>query len=293
MPDGIPLISHKDVLRYGEILELCKAAVKVGIKNIKVTGGEPLARKGCIKFLRDLKALPGIEQVTLTTNGVLLEPYIDEMRQIGLNGVNISLDSLNPDTYRQMTGSDCFSTVWQALCKTVKAGLRVKLNCVPISGQNDGEIVAIARLAEQMPIDIRFIEFMPSGAGLGFEGVPGEEIINRIQEAYPDLEGDPKRRGFGPARYFKSPQMQGSVGLIDAIGSCFCPGCNRVRLTSEGFLKLCLFHEDGVDLRELLRSGTDTAAIEAAFENAVRNKPERHCIIDADGSINNMSRIGG
>ena len=294
MPDGLPPISHDDILRYEEILRLCRAAAKAGIKHFKVTGGEPLVRKGCLDFLRGLKSIPGVEHVTLTTNGILLEPRVEEMAKLGLDGINVSLDSLNPDTYRQITGSGDFSAVWRGLHKAAEAGLRVKVNCVPILGQNDGEITAIARLAEELPVDVRFIEFMPTAANEGFEGLPGDEILNLLLEVYPDLAGDPKRRGFGPARYFKSKRMRGSVGLIDAIGSCFCPGCNRVRLTSEGFLKLCLFHEDGLDLREMLRSGADDREIEAAFEQAVHRKPERHRFGDpAKMGIKNMSRIGG
>jgi len=293
MPDDLPLIKHDDVLRYEETLRICRAAVKSGIKNIKVTGGEPLARKGCVGFLRDLKSIPGIEHVTLTTNGILLAPYIDKMNEIGLDGVNISLDTLNPDKYRQLTGGGDFFAVWASLTKAVEAGLRVKVNCVAIIGQNDDEIADIAKLAEQMPVDVRFIEFMPTGVDTGFEGLPGDDILSRVREVYPDLSGDPTRRGFGPARYFKSEKMRGSIGLIDAIGDCFCPGCNRVRLTSEGFLKLCLFHEDGLDLREMLRAGANDGEIEAAFKAAVTHKPERHAFAGSGHGIKNMSRIGG
>jgi cyclic pyranopterin phosphate synthase len=161
---------------------------------------------------------------------------------------------------------------------------------------NDTEIVSIARLAESLPVDVRFIEFMPTGDGKRFERITGNEIFELLLEAYPDLTQDIRRRGFGPARYFSSCRLQGSIGLIDAIGNCFCPGCNRVRLTSDGFLKLCLFHDDGLDLRGMLRNGADEAEIEAAFERAVYHKPEQHLFGSRTSSsmgIKNMARIGG
>jgi len=291
--DGVRLISHGDVLSYEEILRLCGAAVKAGIRNFKVTGGEPLVRRGCMRFLSELKSAPGIENVTLTTNGVLLEPHAGDLAKMKLDGVNISLDSLRADTYMQITGRDGFPAVWRSLNKAVEAGLRVKINFVPLAGQNDEEILPVARLAESLPVDVRFIEFMPAtGAGMGFERVDGAVILERLLEAYPDLAQDERRRGFGPARYFKSSKMRGSVGLISAVGDCFCPDCNRVRLTSDGFLKLCLFHDDGLDLRRMLRSGADDNEIEAAFAGAVRRKPERYPT-GPDTGIKNMSRIGG
>lgn len=297
MPEeGVQPLSHCDVLRYEELLRLTRAAVRIGVRNVKVTGGEPLARKGCIDFLRELKSLPGIEHVTITTNGVLLESALADLVQMKIDGVNISLDSLSGETYRHITRQDAFPAVWRAIVKAVEAGLRVKVNCVPIAGLNDMEIVDFALLTEDMPIDVRFIEFMPSGVGESLEGISGEEILGRLTEAYPDLIQDTRRRGFGPARYFKSSKMRGSIGIIDALGSCFCPGCNRVRLTSDGFLKLCLFHDKGLDLREMLRSGADDNEIEAAITEAIFRKPERYTlggITGPDMSIKNMSQIGG
>jgi len=294
-PDGFSMLTHDDILRYEEILRVCRAAAKTGIKSIKVTGGEPLVRKGCINFLRNLKSLPGIEYVTITTNGVLLERFIDDMADMKLDGVNISLDSLNPDTYKQITNRNFFYAVWRSLNKAIDAGLRVKVNCVPMRGLNDADIIPIARLAERLPIDVRFIEFMPTSAGESFNRITGSEIYRRLLKVYPDLINT-KRRGFGPARYFKSSKMSGSVGIIDAIGKCFCTSCNRVRLTSDGFLKQCLFHEDGLDIRGMLRNGSDDTEIEAAFKRTVYHKPERHMFesrTSTNMGIKNMAQIGG
>jgi cyclic pyranopterin phosphate synthase len=294
MPKRMEPLTHHDILRYEEILRVCKAAIKSGIKNFKVTGGEPLLHKSCVPFLRSLKALEGATHVTLTTNGVLLEPYINELSAMGLDGLNISLDSVCPDTYKKITGRDSMSLVLRSLKKAVKAGLRVKINFVPMRGVNDGEIINVSQFAVNLPVDVRFIEFMPTKAGEPFERVDGNVILAILREAYPDLREDATRRGFGPARYYKNGAMLGSVGIISAIGDNFCDNCNRVRLTSGGFLKLCLFHDDGLDLKPLLRGGAGDDNIGAAFHQAVLDKPENYTITSRfPASIKNMSRIGG
>lgn len=298
MPEeGVPPLSHGNILRYEEILRICKVAAKIGIRGVRVTGGEPLVRKGCIEFLRELKAIPEIEYVALTTNGVLLEPFVDDIARMKLDGVNISIDSLCAETYRKITRRADFPAVWRSLEKAVEAGLMVKVNCVPMVGLNDTEIVSFARLAQDMPVDVRFIEFMPTDTGEGFEGIGGAEILSRLAEVYPDLEPDTQRHGFGPARYFKSGKLRGGIGIIDALGTCFCHGCNRVRLTSDGFLKLCLFSDDGLDLRGMLRSGASDSEIETAFTGTVYHKPERYPPPGVDRlpdiGIKNMSQVGG
>lgn len=292
MPNELPPLSHQDILRYEEILKICSVAANIGIRTIKVTGGEPLVRKGCIPFLQVLKSTPGIDRVTLTTNGILLAQYIDELVKMKLDGVNISIDSLNAENYRHTTGSDSFSAVWTSLNDAVQSGLHVKINCVPIRGQNDKEIIPLARLTEILPIDVRFIEYMPTNESESFSRITGAEILNRLSKIYPDLAPDESSHGSGPARYFKSDKMQGSIGIIDAFentNGCFCPDCNRIRLTSYGFLKLCLFHEDGLDLRKLLRNGASDSEIETAIISAIHQKPAQHQF----GSIKNMSKIGG
>ena len=296
MPEDLPFIHHDDILRYEEILRVCAAAARLGIKTIRVTGGEPLTRKGCVDFIRALKAQPGIENVTLTTNGVLLEPYLDELAGLKLDGLNISLDSLNQDTYLRITGQDGFKKVWRSLNRAIEVGFRVKINCVLVKGVNETEILPFARLAEELPVDVRFIELMPTGEDAGLEGVSTEEVMGVLADKYPDLSPDASKHGFGPARYYTCGLFKGGLGLIDAISSHFCSECNRLRLTSEGFLKLCLYHNDGLDLRPMLRGGAGDGEIGAAIENAVLRKPEHHSFRDGsgiDGGINKMSRIGG
>jgi len=298
MPDGVAAVSRDVILRYEEFLRICRLTAGLGVASVKVTGGEPLARKGCVNFLMALKSTPGLERVTLTTNGVLLEPYIEALAGMGLDGVNISLDSLDPETYARITGADEFSAVWRSLQAAIKAELRVKVNCVPIRGLNDMEITGFARLAECWPVDVRFIEFMPTEAGERFRGLPDTEILDRLYVEYPDLVPDSRERGSGPARYFSCAKMKGAVGLISATSRCFCAACNRIRVTSEGFLKLCLYHDGGLDLRGLIRDGARDDEIESAIVGAVMRKPERHFFGDRAGAdagmgIKKMSRIGG
>ncbi|MCL2568432.1 MAG: GTP 3',8-cyclase MoaA [Oscillospiraceae bacterium] len=293
MPHELPFLSHDDILRYEEILRVCRAMAKLGVKTVRITGGEPLMRKGCVDLIRELKAVPGIEHVTLTTNAVLLEPYIDELAALKLGGLNISLDSLSAEGYQKITGQDVFHQVWKALNRAVETGIRVKINCVAIRGKNEGEILSLVRLAETMPIDVRFIELMPADEGDAMEGISGEEISGVLLGAYPDLTPDPSKRGFGPARYFKSEKLKGGIGLIDAISNHFCADCNRLRLTSQGFLKLCLHHGDGLDLRAMLRGGVGDVEIETAIAEAAFAKPARHCFDQSTSGIQKMSQIGG
>jgi len=323
MPADPVFLPGGGVLRFDELLRLCAIFAENGVKTFRVTGGEPLLRKGVITFIRKLKASPGVERVTLTTNGALLAPHVGALSRLGIDGINVSLDSADPDIYRRITGRDDFHNAWRSITLAIGAGIRVKLNCVPIRGINDGDILRLARLAETLPVDVRFIELMPtdanadSGAGMNpsvgenqgvgmssgagaaerrYRGVPSAEVADLLAEAYPDLSPDHTRRGSGPARYFKSARFKGGVGLIDAVSGHFCESCNRLRLTSEGFLRLCLFSGEGADLRAMLRNGADDAAIEAAVKEAVFRKPERRgagCSGDNAGCVGRMSRIGG
>ena len=296
VPGEFAFTPHADILRYEELLRVCKIAAKNGIRTIKVTGGEPLVRKGCLKFIKELKAIPGIQHVTLTTNGVLLEPYVDALAELRLDGLNISLDTLEPDTYMRMTGLDTFKPVWRSLARALDAGLRVKINCVPILGLNEKDIIPISRLAESFPVDVRFIELMPVGKGGSLRGIPSVTVMEALSGEYSDLSPDPSQHGFGPARYFRSGRLKGSVGFIDAISNHFCSCCNRLRLTSEGFLKLCLYHGCGLDLRRMLRNGASDSNIDEAMARAVNLKPERHSFGDQaspEEGIKVMSQIGG
>ena len=293
MPSEFTHIAHDDILRYEEILRACEIMASTGIKIIRVTGGEPLTRKGCVNFIGRLKSIPGIERVTMTTNAILLEQYIDELVVCGLDGLNISLDSLNPKTYERITGKDELCTVLASLRKALNVGLGIKINCVIMKNLNDDDVLPIVRMAETMPVDIRFIELMPTMWGRRFEGVTGEEIFSILQGEYPDLTLDLLKRGSGPAKYYNSSSLMGSIGLINAVSGHICSDCNRLRLTSEGFLKLCLNFDKGLDLRKMLRGGASDIEIRDAVATAIREKPKQYNFNSGSVGIERMSNIGG
>lgn len=317
MPDDIAFVPHSNLLSYEEFLRLVNIFAKQGIRKIKVTGGEPLVRLGCPDFIRRLKEIEGIENVTITTNGVLLDRYLDELIDAGVDGMNISLDTLNRDRYAAVTGRDEFDRVWQGISDAVNAGLKVKLNCVPISEYNAEEIPDFFELARTKKIDVRFIEMMPIGHGKEFQPVSTEEILEQLKNSYDGIYEIHEKRGNGPATYYEAKGFAGCVGFIGAVHQKFCSSCNRIRLTSEGFLKLCLYYSQGIDLRKLLREGADDDSLAQAIREAIAMKPQEHhfsCQIvqtednccDAQSSavtppvdvfdgedVRNMSQIGG
>ncbi len=296
-PEDIPSIDHTEILRFEEILEICKHAVALGITKFKVTGGEPLVRKGCISFLQSLKKLPGVEQVTITTNGVYLKDYLPELENIGIDGINISLDTLNAATYAQMTRRDEFSRVWDSIVTAQNMKIRTKINCVLLKGINDHEFFDLVNLAKDYNLDVRFIEIMPIGYGKKFEGFDKKDLLALLAEKYPDYEIVNKARGNGPASYISIPGFKGCIGFIDAIHGKFCDQCNRVRLTSDGILKLCLYYENGIDLKKLIRSGASADEIQAVIQKTIYKKPSEHQfhLIAKEGSEEHkkMSQIGG
>lgn len=295
MPEDIPFVPHERILRYEELLRIVRACAQEGIAKIKVTGGEPLVRKGCTEFISQLKEIPGIEAVTLTTNGVLLEKNLDGLKAAGLDGLNISLDSLHRERYREITGRDYFEQVYRGIQGAMDAGLRVKINCVPIHGINSDEIRDFFELAKTQDINVRFIEMMPIGNGKAFEPMQMSDILGDLKAGYAGVEKVEKRLGNGPAVYYRGSDFVGNVGFIGAVHHKFCDSCNRIRLTSEGFLKLCLYHSSGTDLRALIRGGADDETLQQAIADAIRHKPKEHSFYQwsADEDTRNMSQIGG
>lgn len=253
MPEGISLVPMEDILSFEEIALVCQAAAELGIKKLKVTGGEPLVRLGCPELIGRLKKIPGIEQVTMTTNGVELERYLPRLLAQGLDAVNISLDTLDPLVYQQITGKNQLHQVLAGMERAVEAGLRVKLNAVLQTSVNEGEWRKLAELTKIFPVDVRFIEMMPIGYGKKYGTVDNQELLGRFQKLYPDFQRDEAVHGNGPAVYYRIPGAKGSVGFISALHGKFCESCNRLRLTSQGKLKPCLCYADEVDLLEPLR----------------------------------------
>ncbi|MBR2528851.1 MAG: GTP 3',8-cyclase MoaA [Blautia sp.] len=298
MPEDIDLVPMSQILSMEEFAQAAKAAAALGICHIKLTGGEPLIRKGLDLLIRLLKSTPGIEKVTLTTNGILLREKLESLMEAGLDAVNISLDTTDPEKYRQITGRDGVSEVLAALDQVCKKGLPVKINAVSVR-QEKRDIQALVNLAKDRPVDVRFIEMMPIGNGKDFPAMSNPEIFEILKGLYPGLKEDKSQHGFGPASYYTLPGYEGSIGFISAIHGKFCKGCNRVRLTSQGYLKTCLCYENGTDLRRILRSDLPEEEIQRqlilAIQDAVEHKPREHCFESAEAVTEaaTMNAIGG
>ncbi len=273
--EGVEWVTMDKILSYEEIIRTCQAAARAGIKKIKITGGEPLVRVGCPELIGRIKKIPGIEQVTMTSNGVLLEKYLPELIENGLDAVNISMDTLKPDVYREITGRDELEQVLRSIDAALAVGIPVKINCVLQKDMNDEEFLELARLSVEKNVDVRFIEMMPIGFGKDYETIYNDDILNKLKEAYPEMEEDHTVHGNGPAVYVKLPGAKGSVGFISAMHGKFCEYCNRIRLTSQGKLKPCLCYGQSVDLKAVLEQKDDEALYEAIVQ-AIKDKPESH-----------------
>ena len=295
MPDGVEKLEREAVLTYEEFLRLAALFAQCGIDTVRVTGGEPLVRKNVAQLVAGLKAIPGIRKVTMTTNGILLAQQLPALLAAGLDSVNISLDTLRPEVFRQITARDDFAAVQAGLQAALESGIPVKLNCVPQAGVNEGELEDLAALAENRPLQVRFIEMMPIGYGAAMPCISGPELRQRFAHRWPELQPLTEATfGDGPAVYYTVPGWQGSIGFIAAVHGKFCASCNRVRLTSQGFLRPCLASEAGCDLRALLRSGADDAALLQAIRETIWAKPREHHFEDSSmPATRGMYRIGG
>ena len=298
MPDGVEKLEREAVLTYEEFLRLAALFARCGIDTVRVTGGEPLVRKNVAQLVAGLKETPGIRRVTLTTNAVLLAEQLPALLDAGLDSVNISLDTLRPEVFRQITARDDFAAVQAGLQTALESGLPVKLNCVPQAGVNEGELEQLAALAKDNAMQVRFIEMMPIGYGAAMPCLSGPELRARFARRWPELAplsaAQEHALGDGPAVYYTVPGWQGSIGFIAAVHGKFCASCNRVRLTSQGFLRPCLASETGCDLRALLRSGADDAQLLAAIRETIWAKPREHHFNDSSmPATRGMYRIGG
>ena len=298
MPDGVEKLEREAVLTYEEFLRLAALFARCGIDTVRVTGGEPLVRKNVAQLVAGLKETPGIRRVTLTTNAVLLAEQLPALLDAGLDGVNISLDTLRPEVFRQITARDDFAAVQAGIHAALESGIPVKLNCVPQAGVNEGELEQLAALAKDNAMQVRFIEMMPIGYGAAMPCISGPELRARFARRWPELAplsaAQEHALGDGPAVYYTVPGWQGSIGFIAAVHGKFCASCNRVRLTSQGFLRPCLASETGCDLRALLRSGADDAQLLAAIRETIWAKPREHHFNDSSmPATRGMYRIGG
>ena len=301
MPDGVDLVPMSEILTYEEIISIVKAAAGCGIKKIKITGGEPLVRNGVVNLIKKLKNLSGIEQVTMTTNGVLLADFINELKKSGLDAVNISLDTLKPNLFEYITGFDFFDKVKEGINAALSSGIKTKINVVLHEGINFDEWENILQLAKNNPLYVRFIELMPIGEGKNkkFNPVSNLKLLSLISQKYKfEFESKNSVYGNGPAEYIKISGFEGKIGFISSLHKKFCSSCNRIRLTSQGKLKPCLCYSDFIDVKEIVRNYDGNIRqkyLEDALKKAVAMKPQQHCFEDIEKISESrlMSEIGG
>lgn len=329
MPDK--LCSPAETMSLDEIIKIAKAAAVCGVKRIRFTGGEPLVRNDTVEMIEEIKKIKGIEKTALTTNGILLGQYIDKLAKIGLDSVSISLDTLDREKYERITGKDSLYTVTEAVKMAQALGnIDVKINSVILRGINDDQVCRLASLADEESTSIRFIELMPIGFGRDYSGIPQGDILKMLEaqygEAVPckesrtdlryDSEDNTEKRNrktdkgakgkvrekisgeiSGPSVYYKFSGLAGKIGFISPLSHKFCSSCNRIRITSEGMLRLCLHSERGVDLKQALKRGAEEKELAAIMKKAVSDKPLSHEFDEAARRLlseeKTMVQIGG
>lgn len=278
MPEGVQDVGMKNILTFEEIREIVRTGVSLGITHIRITGGEPLVRKGCVDLIRGIREIPGVETITMTTNGVLLGNYGKQLKEAGVDGVNISLDTLDPEEFYKITGKRELQEVLAGIRAAKTAGLPVKLNAV---NRKELDPIPLVRYAQEENLPLRFIEMMPVGYGKKYVGRSNEELRETLEAVCGKTEcmtnrEELSRMGSGPAVYYQFSDLKVPVGFISAIHGKFCDTCNRVRLTAEGYLKLCLCYDEGEDLRRVLREG-EKENLRTIMEQTIFRKPAAHC----------------
>jgi GTP 3',8-cyclase len=296
--EGISLLGHSEILSLEEIERIASAAARLGISRIRITGGEPLVRKGVIGLAGDLLKLPGIEDVSLTTNGILLTEHAAALRRAGMRRINISLDTLDAEKYKRITRGGDIQRVLDGISAARREGFSpIKINVVAMRGINDDEIQEFARLTIERPVHIRFIEFMPIDVATDWDensfisSSETREIISRIGTLRPvDRCGNS-----GPAAMYQLEGAAGQLGFISPLSNHFCDTCNRMRLTADGKLRTCLFSDHEIDLKTFLRSGVNDQSLEQTIAEAIKSKPKGHTISEPSFKKcrRNMSAIGG
>ena len=271
-------LTHAEILSYEEICRLTQAAVQAGISKVRITGGEPLMRKGVVEFCRMLSGVEGLESITLTTNGVRLRQLAPQLQDAGVQRVNVSLDTLRPGSFHKITGYDLLSQVLAGIEMAEEVGLHpVKINTVVMRGVNEDEIEDFARLTLEKPYHVRFIELMPFNGSSEHQSlfVPVEEMVKRVKRVG-DLSLEPAAKSSGPTRLCSLPGAKGKVGFIAPLSYHFCGSCNRLRLTADGKLRPCLFSEEEIDIKGSLRAGAPTKELMHIYRLAAMRKPHGH-----------------
>jgi cyclic pyranopterin phosphate synthase len=300
-PEGVPWRPHDLILSYEEIELIVHAAAELGINKVRLTGGEPLVRLGIVDLVQRLAAVPGIDELTMTTNGVLLSRYADDLARAGLRRVNVSLDTLRPERFHAVTRLGKIEDVLAGMDAAHRAGLRpVKINAVILRGMNDDEVVEFAQRTVAEEWHVRFIEWMPVGseqlAGQSWNAgvVTADEMRSKIEAQLGQLLPAKTTTGNGPARYYRLPGAVGTIGFITPVSDHFCFQCNRLRLTADGQLRPCLLSDAEIDLRRALRQGADVAQIKGLIFQAIRSKPLQHHLDECQHPGRRvMSQIGG
>jgi len=295
MPDGFKKLPHSEILRYEEIIHIIKIATSMGFYKVRLTGGEPLIRRNITLLIQHISQIPGIKDLSITTNGVLLAEMAKDLFNAGLRRINISLDTLNPEKYRYITGVDAFSYVWKGIKRALEIGFSpVKINVVALKGFNDNEILDLARLTFDYPISVRFIEYMPlSKKTINHrEYFLAADVIREKLATLGKLEKLPSTSLDGPAERYKISGSLGEIGLIAAISHPFCYRCNRIRLTSDGKLRPCLLSNKEYDIKTPLREGENDMVIKSIIKKAIYRKPKGHNYIKFSDQ-RPMVRIGG
>ena len=289
-----PHLPRTEVLSYEEIERLVRISSELGVRAVRLTGGEPLLRPEVTRLVSMLSRVPGIEEVSMTTNGTLLTRYAAALKQAGLARVNVSLDSLRPERFATITGVACLDRVLEGIEEARRAGLRpVKLNTVIMRGINDDEIVDFGRLTMNEGVHVRFIEYMPVSANNGHDRLfPVPEMMAMLKQSFGGLETG-TLDGHGPARYYRLPGGRGTIGFIQPISERFCGSCNRFRLTADGKLRPCLLSGLQINIKERLRSGLSDAELKELLISAAALKPEHHHLAEGEITRCQMQQIGG
>jgi len=299
MPEhGLPWLARREILTYEEIASIVGVIARLGLRRVRITGGETLVRRDIVTLVREIGEIPGIEDIALSTNAVLLAPMADALREAGVNRLNISLDSLRPDRVDAIARkAGAHAGIFEGLAAAERAGFEpIKINTVVLRGRNDDELEDFARITIDRPWHVRFIEVMPVGENLDVsaeEYVPALEMLERVR-SLGQIEPVPGPPGNGPATYFRFPGARGTVGVITPMSHNYCDRCNRMRLTADGKLRPCLFGSIETNLRDPLRAG---APLEPLIEHTLRIKPERHYLIQGSaqgsGGLLALSQVGG
>lgn len=292
MPNDIETTSMSEILTFEEIQKIVEASVKLGIVNYRITGGEPLVRKGCANLIQMIKQTKGVARVGMTTNGVLLEKQVKALKEAGLDSLNVSLDTIDAEQFEKLSGKDELEHVLAGIDAALESGIPVKINTV---NRKELDWKRILFYASKKGIPVRFIEMMPIGYGKDYMGISNEKLAKEIARKYGAAKTITESYGKGPANYKQFDKLGIDVGFISAMNHKFCNQCNRIRLTAEGYLKLCLCYNDGIDLRDIVRNLTKADTLLQVMKQAIEEKPLEHCFEERNEitESNAMIQIGG